>query len=161
MAGRGPASTGRAIRRNAGNTPFATIEAKPAEQPKLPDIWRYEQVWDGALEEYVSKRVKMVWTKQTQAWWQGWGESPLMADATAEDWSFLLDTALLHNEFWSGDVKVAAELRLRVAKFGATPEDRQRLRLQFAPPPKDDDDSTQKEPTTGARARRGPLVAVK
>ena len=33
-----------------------------------------------------------------------------------------------------GDLKQAAELRLRVAKFGATPEDRMRLRLQIAAP---------------------------
>ena len=33
-----------------------------------------------------------------------------------------------------GDLKQAAELRLRVAKFGATPEDRMRLRLQVIAP---------------------------
>jgi hypothetical protein len=37
---------------------------------------------------------------------------------------------MLHQEFWSGSLSVAGELRLRVAKFGATPEDRMRLRLQ-------------------------------
>jgi hypothetical protein len=31
-----------------------------------------------------------------------------------------------------GDKAVAPELRLRVAKFGATPEDRARLRITFA-----------------------------
>jgi hypothetical protein len=35
---------------------------------------------------------------------------------------------------WSGNGSVAAELRLRVAKFGATPEDRLRLRMQIAEP---------------------------
>lgn len=49
---------------------------------------------------------------------------------TGTDWDFLLDTALLHAELWSGNRSVAAELRLRVAKFGATPEDRARLRIQ-------------------------------
>lgn len=33
---------------------------------------------------------------------------------------------------WAGDTKLAGELRLRVAKFGATPEDRARLKIQFA-----------------------------
>lgn len=51
---------------------------------------------------------------------------------TATDWSFLLDTALIHARFWSGDPSVAGELRLRVAKFGATLEDRARLRIMFA-----------------------------
>jgi hypothetical protein len=51
---------------------------------------------------------------------------------TATDWSELMDTTVLHAQFWSGDTKVAPELRLRVAKFGATAEDRARLRITFA-----------------------------
>jgi len=31
---------------------------------------------------------------------------------------------------WTGTTSVAAELRLRVAKFGASPEDRLRLKLE-------------------------------
>jgi hypothetical protein len=61
-----------------------------------------------------------------------WADSPLSDDFTSTDWSELLDTARLHAAFWFGDNSVAAELRLRVAKFGATPEDRVRLRIQFA-----------------------------
>ena len=61
-----------------------------------------------------------------------WRESPLSAEYTETDWSFLLDTAYMHALYWKGDHRVAAELRLRVAKFGATPEDRARLRIQFA-----------------------------
>jgi hypothetical protein len=53
---------------------------------------------------------------------------------TDTDWDFLLDTALLHARYWEGDEKVAAELRLRVAKFGATPEDRARLRMSVGEP---------------------------
>ena len=68
----------------------------------------------------------------TRRWWKMWGESPLSAEYTETDWSFLLDTAYLHALYWKGDYRVAGELRLRVAKFGATPEDRARLRIQFA-----------------------------
>ena len=49
----------------------------------------------------------------------------------ALEWSELLAAAVLHGLFWSGDHRVAGELRLRVAKFGTTPEDRARLRLEF------------------------------
>jgi hypothetical protein len=59
------------------------------------------------------------------------------------DWEFLFDTALLHATAWSSaeraletgekiDTSQHAELRLRVAKFGATIEDRARLRITFA-----------------------------
>jgi hypothetical protein len=51
-----------------------------------------------------------------------WAASPLSADFTANDWSELLVAAVLHAEVWEGATKSAAELRLRVAKFGATPE---------------------------------------
>ncbi len=46
----------------------------------------------------------------------------------------MLDTAVLHAEFWLGDRSVAAELRLRAAKFGATPEDRARLKISVGEP---------------------------
>ena len=69
------------------------------------------------------------WPEQTVAWWQTWRTSPMAQTFGDTDWSFLLDTALLHAEMWSGNLAVAAELRLRAAKFGATPEDRMRLKI--------------------------------
>ena len=72
------------------------------------------------------------WPDVTREWWLMWANSPLSAGFTATDWSELRDTARLHALYWLGDKSVAAELRLRVAKFGATPEDRARLRIQFA-----------------------------
>ncbi|MEU7639867.1 hypothetical protein AB0C11_27880 [Streptomyces sp. NPDC039016] len=61
-----------------------------------------------------------------------WRASPQAEHFSSTDWDFLLDTALIHARLWSGESSAAAELRLRVAKFGATPEDRSRLRMQFA-----------------------------
>ena len=74
------------------------------------------------------------WPAPTKSWWDNWRRSPQALLLTQTDWDFLLDTALLHARFWEGDAAVAAELRLRVAKFGATPEDRARLRLQIQAP---------------------------
>ncbi len=74
------------------------------------------------------------WPDQTVAWWENWRRSPLASKFIASDWDFLLDTAVLHADFWLGDRKVAAELRLRVAKFGATPEDRARLKVEVGDP---------------------------
>lgn len=66
------------------------------------------------------------------------------------DWEFLLEVAVLHNEYWmppkvvDGEYKgglsptaranYAAEIRQRVAKFGATWEDRQKLQLAIETP---------------------------
>jgi hypothetical protein len=76
------------------------------------------------------------WPDATLRWWQTWRTSAQAQKFTETDWSFLVDTAVLHAEFWLGDRSrsVAAELRLRVAKLGATPEDRARLRLQVGEP---------------------------
>lgn len=124
MAGRGPApkDPSKRARRNKEPVPFRVIQADPVAQPPLPT---FEVEEDGQLVEFV-------WPGRTQEWWRMWAESPLSAEFTSTDWSELLDTALLHARFWRGDKNVAAELRLRVAKFGATPEDRARLRITFA-----------------------------
>lgn len=85
------------------------------------------------------------WPMPTLAWWETWRRSPQAATFTATDWDFLVDTALLHARFWAGDEKVAAELRLRVAKFGATPEDRARLRMQLGDPNAEDEPKRTRE----------------
>lgn len=124
MAGRGPApkDPSKRARRNKDPQALRVIEADPQPQPELPPL---EVERGGEL-------VELDWPARTRDWWRMWGESPLAAEFTANDWSELLDTALLHASFWSGKTSVAAELRLRVAKFGATPEDRARLRITFA-----------------------------
>lgn len=87
-----------------------------------------------------------------------WGESPLSAEFTQTDWSELLDTAVLHAQFWRGRLALASELRLRVAKFGATPEDRARLRITFATA--DQAEAKTPAPAPSSRSTLGPLRAV-
>jgi hypothetical protein len=74
------------------------------------------------------------WPDQTRLWWETWRASPQASTFTDTDWSFLLDTAVMHAEFWLGNRALAGELRLRVAKFGATPEDRARLKMSIGDP---------------------------
>jgi len=128
------------------------ILAAPIKQPELP-TFDIEIEVDGEL---IARQFK--WPARTREWWQMWADSPLSDDFTSTDWSELLDTAILHARYWNGDHKVAAELRLRVAKFGATPEDRARLRIQFAAA--DEAEKKSATPKQSSRARRGPLKAV-
>lgn len=149
MAGIGPAP--KDPRRRAGHSPtdpipLRVIKSEPVKQPKLPmNLYFYNPV--------TEKKERFTWPAQTKAWWKMWAESPLSADFTSTDWSELLDTAFLHARFWRGDIKVAAELRLRVAKFGATPEDRARLRITFAAAD-EKDDQRQGLTNGGASARQ-------
>lgn len=146
MAGRGPApkDPSRRARTNRDPVPLRIVHADPVPQPELPT---FEVEVDGELVEFR-------WPARTREWWQMWRDSPLSADFTSTDWSELLDTAVLHARFWRGDHKLAGELRLRVAKFGATPEDRARLRITFAQA----DEAEDKGPArTSSRSRRGGL----
>ncbi|GAA2436096.1 hypothetical protein [Mycolicibacterium llatzerense] len=74
------------------------------------------------------------WPPATLTWWKTWRTSAQASKFTETDWSFLLDTAVLHAEFWMGNRGLAGELRLRAAKFGATPEDRARLKIEIGDP---------------------------
>lgn len=113
MAGRGPAPKNPAARRRRNPQPIQTQVVEEDGEVRGPEL----------PEEFE-------WPDATKRWWDTWRASPQASTFTTTDWDFLLDTALLHAAYWSGESSVAAELRLRVAKFGATPEDRARLRLQ-------------------------------
>lgn len=143
MSGRGsaPKSAATRARRNADPVALRVLHAVPVGQPELPTV---HVEADGELVEFV-------WPPRTRDWWQMWADSPLSAEFTSTDWSELLDTAMLHARFWRGDHKVAPELRLRVAKFGATPEDRARLRISFAQA--DQADERRATPKRSARYR--------
>lgn len=73
------------------------------------------------------------WHPRTLAWWQTWRTSAQSRQFIPTDWDALSEAALLHTRMWNGEVSVAPELRLRVAKFGATLEDRQKLKLSIDP----------------------------
>lgn len=117
MAGRGPAPKDPARRARRNKQPdMHIIVSEPVKQPALP------------------KRMPTgePWPQMTRAWWRMWGKDPLAQEFRATDWAELRDAAVLHGAYWTGDIKVAGELRLRMAKFGATQEDRARLRIQYA-----------------------------
>lgn len=118
MAGRGPApkDSDQRRRRNAsGPVTVVTADGNQHGDP-LPDTYD--------------------WPPATLAWWETWRTCAQASKFTETDWSFLLDTAVLHAEFWMGNRALAGELRLRAAKFGATPEDRARLKIEIGDPDK-------------------------
>lgn len=133
MAGQGPAPkpASRRARNNKDDKPTTVLRFEAASAPELPE--------------------DIEWHARTRDWWVTWADSPQADHFTSTDWSFLLDTALMHHAMWSkGAWTLAAEVRIRVSKFGATPEDRARLRMVFA----DADEKDEKRArTTGSRER--------
>jgi hypothetical protein len=126
-----PKEPGKRARRNQDPIGTTVLTFVPGEQPFLP--------------------ADHEWSPMTVKWWELWRTAELSNTFTDLDWSFLLDTAVLHTRFWTGDMKAAAELRLRVAKFGMTPEDRARLRIVFA----DADEKDQKRSTSSTQPTTG------
>ena len=146
MAGRGPSPkpADRRARTNRDPVPTRIVEASALEPAGLP----MDLLPDG--EE---------WHPATLRWWSRWCESPLAENLPAVDWSELEACAVLHHEFMrKRSFTLGSELRLRMAKWGATPEDRARLRIQLA----DADAKDEKRPASGssARERRGTLRAL-
>lgn len=140
MAGRGPRPKDPSRRVRYDGTTQTVIEFEPCAQPELP------------------ARVEG-WPAATCEWWESWRQTPLSDSFGVTDWQFLLTTALLHAEVWSGKLTYATELRLQVAKFGATPEDRARLRIQFAEADKADEKRSARPPASRDRFADLRLIA--
>lgn len=119
MAGRGPTPKDPSTRRRRNADPV------PPTVLVVDDELRGDPLPEGVLP------AGELWHRRTRDWWKTWRASPQAQTFTATDWDFLIDTALMHHTMWSkGRWEFGSELRLRVAKFGATPEDRARLRMQ-------------------------------
>jgi hypothetical protein len=124
MAGRGPAPAEKHTRKSNDQQNISLVSDGKLRGPVLPRTAMGKDA-DGKL---------IPWHPITVKWWNNWRKSPQsLRMMTAPDWDYLLDTARIHHEFWSsGRWELAAELRLRAAKFGATPDDRARLKIEIS-----------------------------
>lgn len=111
-----PKPADQRARRNKDHVQASVLTFVPGVAPDLPPM----------MDGYD-------WHPQAKIWWETWKNSQQATLMTDVDWRFMLMTALLVHQFWEkGHWTLAQEIRLREAKFGATPEDRARLRIQFA-----------------------------
>lgn len=116
MAGVGPTPKPRnaRARRNADRSAETILRPEVVEPPELPAEYR-----DLPL---------------VADWWESWVSSPQADVFGRTDWQYLRDTLPLVKAYHyeEGGLKWGAEIRLRVAQFGASPADRARLRMTFA-----------------------------
>lgn len=124
-------------RANAAKAQIRVVTAETTHAPELPDMMPVRNPYygrrddDGELLEPDAQPF-YEWPDMTRRWWHSWTHNPLTEDYRDSDWLDLLDCAVIHGRLWNGDMKAAAELRLRMARHGATREDRARLRIVFA-----------------------------
>lgn len=144
MAGHGPPPAQSKRRRNADPVPVQTVIADGVVHGfDLPE---------GVLPD------DQAWHPQTVALWEALRRSPLLAEEPELGWQFLIDTALMHHTMWAkGRWEFASEVRLRLAKYGATPEDRMRLRVKVTTP--EQAEKAEAAPTPTAARRRNLHIA--
>jgi len=123
MGSRGPTPKENPMRRNKHDY---AVELKNEPQPgrELP-------------------RCLGIQTAGAKRFWKTWSTSPQSATWVETDWAELEITTKLVDAFFLGDTKVAGEIRQRTSKYGATPEDRARLRMKIAK--KDEDEAASPE----------------
>ncbi len=137
-----------------GQAPKPTDQklGRPNGKPDEPTRITFEPVTGPDLPETVD------WHPQTRLWWDSLRFSPLAELLMDADWQFLIDTAMVHHQFWTtGHSNYASELRLRVAKIGVTPEERRRLRVEAteaSPEPEQEQDTS-----AAAQRRRNMRIA--
>jgi len=120
LAGRPPSANPR--NRNTKSYEWAPVENTPFVDPS-PDL--------------PAKPGRQRWHRETLAWWDAVRRMPHCRLWKESDWRFAIETAVLVEEFWRGELEVAAELRLRSAKLGLTHEDRLKLRIRYTTPDTD------------------------
>lgn len=124
---RGPVPKANAARRNKQPEKMKLVASTRPRGPELPK---------NVLPYVKGTKRRQTWHPMTKKWWAALRRSPqanLMT--TSMDWQFMLDTALMHHRMWTtGNFDLAAELRQRQAKFGFTPEDRIRMRVEVVDP---------------------------
>ncbi|MGH3760263.1 hypothetical protein [Actinophytocola sp.] len=91
-------------------------------------------LYDGPSPDLPATIGRQPWHPQTVAWWEAVRRMPHCRLWTETDWRFAIETAVLVDEFWRGELARAAELRLRSAKLGLTHEDRLKQRIRYTNP---------------------------
>lgn len=149
--GRAPKDPRKRARANKDIAPVRYIA--PARVVVKPDLPEFEvEVRPKDREPYM---VPFNWPAATRDWWEMLDHHPLAGEWFDTDWSYLLDTALVHAAVWKGDLKMASELRLREAKYGFTPEDRAKLRIFSAAAVEGEEKAVKAVESRSARERYG------
>ncbi|MGW3232461.1 phage terminase small subunit [Kitasatospora sp. NPDC001095] len=70
-------------------------------------------------------------TAGAKRFWRTWATSPQSVAWVETDWAELEITTRLVDALYQGDLRHAGEIRQRTSKWGATTEDRARLRMKI------------------------------
>ena len=117
--------------------PVAGRKPKPDDQKRNRHKPTYDWVevpdlpFSGGPKLPVKRTEGRAWPVRTKRWWAVISAMPHCAIWTDADWEYALDTAYVHAEFASGDMRQAAELRNREKLLGNTFDSRRDLRIRY------------------------------
>ena len=117
--------------------PVTGRKPKPDEQKRNRHKPTYD--WVEVLDEPFSGGPKLpakrtdgrAWPARTKRWWAAISAMPHCVTWTETDWEYAIDTAYVHAEFATGDMRQAAELRNREKLLGNTFDSRRDLRIRY------------------------------
>ncbi|MEU6704734.1 hypothetical protein [Streptomyces wuyuanensis] len=117
---------------------------KPSPNAQRRNIHQHAQQLDaGPQPGRELPKALGISTGGAKRFWKTWASAPQTANWAETDWAELELTTKLVDGLFLGDLKLAGEIRQRVAKWGATVEDRARLRMTI-----DKDPESKEEPET-------------
>lgn len=90
--------------RHQPRSPDRTVEGREVAAPELPERYRGNT--------------------DVESWWTTWVESPQATQFESTDWLSLIEALPLVEALFAGELKWAAEVRIRTARLGATLADR-------------------------------------
>ena len=102
------------------NVPFSGVV------PELPEV---REVMNKAGDVAVYPMPE-----QTKTWWASVSSMPHCVLWSPSDWSFCLDTALVHAQAVTGVISAMAEVRMREKIIGTTVDARRDLRIRYVEP---------------------------
>lgn len=150
MARPGPNPKPGAVRRNEATFSWTEVPNTPhtGTPPVRPPSRRVVVVDD------KSKQVGLL--AATKAWWRVISAMPHCRLWLESDWLFAAETAVIVDDFYRGDTRLAPEIRQRERAMGTTVDARMALRIRYVGPAGDDiaassSTATPREPAKVAR----------
>ena len=97
-------------------------------------VFRADPVKQPTLAQILGKYNPLTgdpWRKSSLRFWRNLGEFPTTRGLQAAQWDSLARAVMIDDALLSGEMRLAAEARQRIAKYGVDPDDLMRLRVQI------------------------------
>lgn len=128
MTLRGPLPSPGAQRRNTPT--FSWTEVPNVPYTKVPPVKPPSR--RAIVVDEVTRQVALL--TATRAWWRVISQMPHCQLWSPSDWLFAAETAVIVDDFYRGDTRLAPEMRQRERAMGTTVDARAAMRIRYVDP---------------------------